>query len=1140
MSSLKKAKHDRLLRVIKLFSLFIITFTRICFASNSYSQQAVFTFESKNQTVETVIHQVEKNSEFIFFYLNDVLDLNRRVNIRVSNQTIENVLEQLFKGTDNIYKISDRQISVFKREKTGNTVSNQVKQRSITGIVVDQRGEVVIGANVVIKGTTNGCITNLDGHFMLENIPGSATLQITYIGFQSQEIKIGSRDHYNIILKDDSQVLDEIVVVSFGTQKKRTLTGAVSSLKAEGSRDMPVSQFAQGMQGKISGVQIYQTNGRPGEGMSFRIRGAGSLNSGNTPLFVVDGMPIATEISNISPDEIESFSVLKDASASALYGSRAANGVVLITTKRAKEGKTTVEFSANVGIQTIPMERMPDLMNGTEYAQFKKNYYEDMIRYTGWTNPANGKAEIPIEYQNPEKYGEGTDWFGKIMRNAPIQNYSVSVNSGNDKLRATVVASYTNQQGVLKNTGYERFNFRVNTEYHLSKAIRFGANLAPSFRVQNNHSTDGSWNIIGAALYAPPILPFQNENGSYPELLQAFGSLPQPHPYVMLTKRVNTYKGTRLLGNAFAEFDIWKGLTWKSTINIDMESSNHRIYTPKEAAGGINSIGTKSSGSYQSGFATSWLTEHTLSYNGKFGDHSLDALGGFTAQKYRWEGAGVSGENYSNDYPWLNQAQTTKLKDAEWGVDKNTPTAWAVASFLARINYNYKEKYLLQAALREDGCSRFGAENRWGLFPSISAGWIMSEESFMSRLNPVVNYLKVRGSYGITGNNNIGDYTYLANISNSNYIYNGQINGGTYLSSLENNQLGWEKTKQLDFGVDLGFLNDRIYFQADYWNKLTSDMLYDLTLPLSSGYGSIWSNTGEVKFWGFDFDLETKNLTGSFKWSTNLNLSFGKNKVMSLGPNTDHLGGDVDYGGGWNRTEVGKPLGFLYGYVYDGVFMNAQELEKGPKYADSDANRASMVGSPRMKDISGPNGAPDGIITREDRTMIGDPNPDFMFGMTNNFEYKNFDFSFLISGSIGGDLVMCSKEFSSNLDGAFNMDRALLNCWRSEENPGDGVIARAAGPSGTTWLARDRSTFMVFDGSYATLKNITLGYTVPIRQYIKKARIYVSIQNACILTKYPGTNPESSINGANARSAGLDDSSYPVPRTFSMGVNVTF
>lgn len=1011
-------------------------------------------------------------------------------------------------------------------------INAQVK---IAGTVRDTEGIPLPAVNIIEKGTTNGVISDSNGNYVIQVTDNRAILEFSFIGFIKKEVPVSNNTKINVQLKENNIGLNEVIVVSFGTQKKRNMTGAVSSLKAENTRDMPITQFAQGMQGRVSGVQIYQANGRPGEGMVFRIRGAGSLNSGNTPLFVVDGMPIAGEISNISPDEIESYSVLKDASATALYGSRAANGVILITTKRAKTGKTTVEFSTNVGVQSIPMERMPDLMNGTEYAQWKKNYYEDMIKYTGWTNPETGKQEIPKEYRNPEQYGEGTDWFGKITRQAPIQNYSVTVNSGTEKLRATVVAAYTNQKGVLKNTGYERFNVRLNTEYHLSDAIRFGFNLAPSHRVHNNHSTDGGWNIIASALYAPPILPFTNEDGSYPEQLQAFGSLPQPHPYIMLTKRVNTYKGTRILGNAFAEFDILDGLTWRSTINIDTESNNHRTYTPKEAAGGINGIGTKSSGEYQTGFATTWLTEHTLNYSHTFGHHTLEALGGFTAQKYRWEGSGIYGENYSNEYPWLNQAQTTKMSGS------NTPTAWAVASFLARVNYSYKDKYLFQAALREDGCSRFGADNRWGLFPSVSAGWIISEEPFMKKISPVLNYLKARISYGTTGNNNIGDYTYAASIANANYVFNGQIEGGTYLSNLENRMLGWEITKQLDFGLDFGFLNDRIYFQTDYWDKRTTDMLYNLSLPYSSGYGSIWTNGGKVKFWGVDFDLETKNLIGEFKWSTNLNLSFSKNKVLSLGNNTDHLGGDGDYGGDWNRTEVGKPMGFLYGYIYDGVFMNEEELAKGPKYADSDANRASIVGSPRMKDISGPDGVPDGIITKDDRTMIGNPHPDVLFGMTHNFSYKNFDLSFLIAGSLGGDLVVRTMEYSYNLDGAFNMDKELLKGWRSEADPGNGVIPRAAGPSGTTWLARDRSSLMVYKASYAALKNITLGYTFPIHSNrIKKARIYGSIQNVCILTGYPGPNPEASANGANALYGGIDDSAYPVPRTFSMGVNVTF
>lgn len=1007
-------------------------------------------------------------------------------------------------------------------------------QIKISGFTRDNLGEPLPAVNVMEKGTTNGVISDVDGKYEIVVNSPKSVLEFSFIGFETQVITVGNQRQITVALKENSVGLDEVVVVSFGTQKKRTMTGAVTSVKAEETKGLPVTQFAQGLQGKVSGVQIYQSSGKPGEGMSFRIRGAGSLNSGNTPLFVVDGMPITTEISNISPDEIESFSVLKDASASSLYGSRAANGVILITTKKAQKGKTSVEFSANVGLQTINESRLPDMMNGTEYAQWKKNYYEDMIKYTGWKDPQTGKSEVPAVYRNPEQYGEGTNWFDKITRDALIQNYGVTISSGNDKLKSTVVASYANQEGMLINTGYERFNFRVNTLYTPTEKIRLGVNLAPSYRKHENQNTDGGWSTIACALYAPPIIPFYNADGSMPEVLSAVGSLKQPNPYLMLTRQTNVYKGTRILGNAFLEVDVWKGLTWKSTFSIDAESSNHRIYKPIEASGEINAVGTKSTGTYQTGFQSSWVTEHTLTYNGKIGEHNFDLLGGFSAQKYRWEGSGLYGENFADDYPWLNQAEITKMSGS------NTPTAWAMASFLARANYNYKEKYLLQVALREDGCSRFGADNRWGLFPSLSAGWIVSEESFMKKASNVLNYLKLRVSYGLTGNNNIGDYTYAANVANINYVFNGGIQSGTYLSGLENKLLGWEITKQLDFGIDFGLFNDRIYVQTDYWRKTTSDMLYQMTLPYSSGYGSIQTNVGKVRFWGADVDIETRNLVGAFKWSTNLNLSFSKNKVLSLGEGTDHLGGDGDYGGSWNRTEVGKPLGFLYGYVYDGVFMNEEELAKGPVYADSDASRKSVVGSPRMKDISGPDGKPDGIITREDRTMIGDPLPDMMFGMTNTFKYKNFDLGLTISGSIGGDLVIRSMEYSHNLDGSFNMSRELLDCWRSEENPGNGRIPRAAGNAGVTYLARDRSSLMVYDGSYLAFKNLTIGYTFPKMGWLEQIRVYASFQNLGYITSYPGPNPESSANGTSARYGGIDDNSYPIPRTYSLGVNIKF
>lgn len=1116
----------KLLLIMKLVWIFILAGMFVANAK-TFSQDVRLDLKTENASLKSVLSQIEEKTDYYFFYKNEEIENLTSITVDAKQELLSELLNDILENKGFEYEVHDHYILIQKANENSSFTDLMQQQKSISGKVTDLTGASLPGVSVVVKGTTTGVITDIDGKYTLTKVPENATLQFSFVGMKTIEIKLDGRSVLNVKLQETSIGIDEVVTIAYGTQKKRELTGAISSIKTDGTTDMPVAQFSQGIQGKVSGVQIFQTSGTPGGGMSFRIRGAASLNSGNSPLFVIDGMPVTGEISNISSEEIESYSVLKDASASALYGSRAANGVILITTKKAKENKTAIEFSANAGIQAIPMDRMPDLMNATEYAQYKKNYYEDMIKYTGWTNSA-GKAEVPDEYKNPSSYGEGTNWFDLISREAPIQNYSLSLFSGNDKLKTSVITSYTQQEGVLLNTDYQRLNFRINTEYKLSESIKIGANLAPSYRIHNNQATDGGWAIIASALYAPPTISPYNADGSYRKIIQAYGGLQQPNPYLMITERVNKYKGTRIIGNAFAELEFLKGLKWKSTINLDVESTNQRVYVPQEAAGEINSIGTKSYGSYQTGFGGSWSTEHTLNYNTKIGNHSIDLLGGFSAQKFRWEGSGIYGENYTNDYPWLNQATTTKLSGS------NTPTAWSLASFLARASYSFKEKYLFQAAIRRDGCSKFGADNRWGYFPSVSAGWIASEESFMKSISHVMNYLKIRASYGTTGNNDIGNYTYYSSIGNSNYAFNGTTTSGAYLSGLENRQLGWEKTKQLDFGADLGFFKDRIYFQVDYWEKRTSDMLYSLTLPYSSGYGSVQTNIGEAKFHGFDFDLETKNMVGEFKWSTNLNLSLSRNKVLSLGPNTDHLGGDDDYGGDWNRTEVGKPMGFLYGYIYDGVFMNASELEKGPIYADSDANRASIVGSPRMKDITN-----DGKITRADRTMIGNPNPDFLFGITNTFTYKRFDLSVVISGAIGGDLVMRSMEYSYNLDGAFNMDKALLNCWRSEDNPGDGRISRAAGPGGTTWLSRDRSSLMVYDGSYAACKNITFGYKLPEISLVKNARAYASIQNLFMVTKYPGPNPESSKNGMNARYGGIDDNSYPVPRVFSIGINMS-
>lgn len=903
-------------------------------------------------------------------------------------------------------------------ERKDNSVTQQ-RTRKVTGVVLDANGESIIGANVVVKGTNNGTITDLDGKFSIELSDGE-TLQVSFIGYNSKDVMVGAgENHIKVQLREDTQKLDEVVVVGYGTQIKRAVTGSVQSIKSEEMADMPVAQISQKMQGKFAGVQINQVSGKPGQGMTMRIRGQASLSGGTTPLYVVDGMPIVGDISTINPDEIESISVLKDASATSLYGSRAANGVVLIQTKTAQSGK---KLSVDVygGIQYVPEKGRPDMMDASEYARFRKEIAEE-----------NGLAVDPA-YQHPEALGKGTDWYDVLFRPAAIQNYSLSYSNGDGKFKSSTVASYFNQDGVLTNSNYQRFSARANTEYVFSKIVKVGVNLAPSFSINNSPQSDGNWtedkgSILQGAMLTTPLAPYKNEDGSIPLVASGPGLFDNPNWYNVVRLNKNKTQNTHLIANAFLEVEPVKDLKVKTSINAD---------------GNINE--------------------------------------------------------------------------------------WSLLSYIGRINYNYKGKYLLSAAMRRDGSSRFGKNNRWGNFPSVSAGWILSDEEFMKPLEKTISFLKARISYGIVGNDQIGNYTHLATITTTNSNFNNALASGRSISGMGNPNLGWERNKQVDVGLDVGFFNNRLSIMYDYYSKRTDALLFSLEVPISSGFYNIQSNAGKLKFWGHELSVSSKNLTGKLQWTTDLNVSYNDNKCLQLGVDDAPIIGN-------NITQVGERIGQFYGLVWEGVYKNKEEFDKYPKHAQAD------VGTIRFKDVNG-----DGKVTQgDDRDIIGNPVPLWIVGMTNSFTYKNFDLSIVVSGGFGFELANMVDQFAGNLDGVFNVYKAVDNRWKSPENPGNGRYGTTK--MGTTAPERDWfSSRFLYNGNYLTIKNITLGYQIPLRNrdIIKGLRAYVSFQNVYTFTSYIGANPEVNISNtgttANSLQQGFDYTTYPVPRTITLGLNVNF
>jgi TonB-linked SusC/RagA family outer membrane protein len=995
---------------------------------------------------------------------------------------------------------------------------------AITGTVRDSvNSESIAGVTVSLKGTGTGTQTDANGKFKI-SAPVGGVLVFSYIGYKQQQITIQGGTEISVNLSALSQSLKEVVVVSYGTQSKREITGAISQIKVSEVKDMPVANIGQKLQGKLAGVQINENSGTPGSEMSFRIRGAASINAGNNPLIVIDGFPSQSGLQSLSPDEIETITVLKDASSAALYGSRAANGVILVTTKQAKVGQKSIEFSAYTGVQSVPNRGKPDLMNPQEFAEYKKEYYEDAATYEGYT------GGVPAIYANPSQYAgkPGTNWFDILLRNAISQNYNLAITSGTTDLKSVVNLNYNKQEGVMLNSYDERFTARSNNIYTASDRLTLGVNLELSYG--NNQvvpGLDNGRNIIENAFLMDPTVNYKNADGSYPVSFSQPGMFPNPNYYLVLTQITNKTKAARVLANGFAELKIIDGLKFKSTINVNTDNTTNRQFTPSTAQGGLGSAPPNpASGSYNTSNFVTWLSENTLNYKKTIGGkHNFDVLAGYTAQKYSFESSNIDGSQFPDDnIPWINAA-TTRIGNVG-------ATQWSYLRYIGRFNYNYDQKYLLQVAFARDGSSKFGDNTKYGNFPSVNVGWVASDEAFMKNIK-AINFLKLRASYGKVGNNNIGDYSYLASVNTSNYVFSNQVTPGKVLSGIGNNNLTWETTTGYDFGLDLELFDGRISFTYDYYKKKTDGLLYGIDVPVQSGFSTITSNIGRFDFWGHEFTINSRNLTGALKWNTGFNISFDRNIVKQLGTNNAPIGGYSEY---WddNRTAVGHPIGMFYGYINTGVYMTQQQFDTEPHDA------TAMVGTARFKDVSGPNGVPDGKIDSYDRTFIGNPNPTFTYGITNSFSYKNLDLSIVMAGSVGNDIADDAFQSTENLDGVFNVRKGVANRWRSEQDPGDGIYPRTR--SGTTADFRNFTSRQVFKATYLAVKNITFGYTLPVKKskYFKSFRAYLSAQNAFIFTKYPGLNPEAGIAGLNGLNQGRDFTGYPIPRVLSVGVNASF
>lgn len=1003
-------------------------------------------------------------------------------------------------------------------------------QQTISGVVTGADGVPLPGANIVEKGTTNGVTADFDGNFTIQVSGENSVLLFSYIGFASKEVTLSGQNSINVILEESASGLDEVVVVGYGTKRKRDIVSAVSVVDLAQVKDVPASDPSRLLLGQAAGVTVSQSTGRPGQELDIVVRGISSLGAASSPLYVVDGFPVGTTVaSSINPADIESMTVLKDAASTAIYGARGSNGVILINTKKAKQGRTSVTLDLVSGFQQIPDARREKVLNAQEFGQFQRESFIDKFIFTEGREPLEN--EIPERVRTPEQYTTSTDWFDEITNEAALfSSYNVNISSGGEKTRSNISLGYLNQDGSIIKTNFERFNIRANIETSVTDKLRFGANVAGS-RSQERFVPEGSRNlVIGKSLWADPREPVYNEDGSFNDYLGGFradGDLIFGHanPVQELHEAKNIRNINRLLTNAYVEFDFFKNFKFKSVVNVSLINFRTNRFRPSTLAGGGFNQPPPRLASLSEEYVeqVDWATDQLLSYSKVFKEnHVVDVLLGYSAQEATDRRLNGSGTDFpDNQIQFLQNATNFSTSSSE--------SSWSLLAYFARVNYSFKDKYLLSATYRREGSSRFGSNNRFGDFPSVSAGWRISDETFLQNVD-WLNDLKLRVSYGITGNNNIGNYRSLATLSDDNYVFGNAFQAGKVVSSLANTELGWEESDQINYGLDLTVLNGLV-FTAEYYKKTTENMLLPVNIPIISGFSSTFTNIGKVENTGFEFALGyKKQITDDLSLRGNFNISFNKNKVLAIDGDNDEIRNGGFYSTN-NISKVGRPIGMLIGYRNLGVFQTQAQIDASP------TQNGAIPGSFIFLDANG-----DGEVSYDttDWVEIGNPTPEYVWAFTLGSDYKGFDLNVVLTGAQNYDIYRNIESTTLNLDGVFNVDVRAKERFRSAENPGNGEVPTT---NFFQWQRESNSGY-VYDASHMWIRNVSLGYTLPLKRdsFLSNARLYISGDNLHVFTTFPGGNPQvSTASGDDSQiNPGRDDSAYPVPRTISLGATLSF
>lgn len=1106
----------RQFRSIKLI-LLILILTPSLFAQ--------ITIHVKNQSIRQALKEIERLSNYKFFYNNDLSSLDKVISFSAKDENIDSVMSKLLAGSDITYKADDNNLIVLTLKTTSPKQTSN--DRKIKGSVVDETGLPVIGANIVVEGTTNGTITDLDGNFSLQ-VPEKAELRISYIGYLDQRVKVGNNNTLHIILKEDTQALDEVIVVGYGTMKKSDLTGSVSSIKVDELKEGIGTSVDQMLFGKSAGVSVIQNSGEPGAGFSINIRGASSINAGVEPLYVIDGVPIdnsrAVEsgsivgfnsnrtprnpMSTINPADIESLEVLKDASATAIYGSRGANGVVLITTKSGKTGKQQVSYSGSISISS-PAKKL-DLLNAADYKRVLNAIIDE-----------GGESEI-YRVGDIANNGLGTDWQDEVTKqNAISHEHQLSFTGGNEKTFYYASLNYANQDGIVKNTSFERWGARLNLKSNINSRLTVNFNVSGSYVkdhfVANGYGVNAEAGVLYAAYNYDPTLAVKDEDGNY--VRSTILSVDNP---VAIQEGMKSHSDTyRILASAYGEYRIIDGLTAKLSLGTDFVNENRKNFISSLTQYGEDNGGI---GSNQNSEKSNYIIEGTLNYAKTFKDkHSVGGLFGMSYQRF----VNTSMNSRAADFPDESLgADNLQLGNQETFRITNSVTGNRLASYISRFNYGFDDRYLATITFRADGSSRFGTNHRFGYFPSAALAWKISNESFLKSFNTLTQ-LKMRLSWGRTGNQEIGNYPALSTYSSGNdAIWNGQAVTGTKPSKIPNPDLKWETTDQYNIGVDYGFFNNRLNGSIDYFWKKTTDMLLELPIPQSTGYSNQLTNIGRIDNRGIELSLNTVNIDNrDFSWTSNFTFSAMKNEVKDLGGIDE-----IIIGAGYTHVDQvvirrpGVPLNSYYGYEVEGVWQVNDDYSKMKEdYVPGDLKYVDQNG--------------DGVIDDKDRVVLGNSFPDFSWSFGNTFTYKNFGLYVFFEGVQGVDMLN-GNLIDNYFPISFRRNKfseLYLNRW-TVDNPTNEY------PSFVNPLKFGRkvcNSRTISDASYVRLKTIRLSYTFPkVSKYIASLQVYATAENLFTWTDYIGLDP--TLNSNNNSNFRMDFNSYPSARTYMFGVKLDF